>query len=193
MRCSWCLSHLKEVKWGFFCPFPPVTCAEHQLPSEGTFLVPFFVCVACLFAAPDSFRISLARGGDGKTGLLVGGAKYMQTNVWFLIFISYNNNRIISFYYNTKCSAISFGVSIFNCFNYTCFPIHLRYESLHSKGRMILRQLIQITLCPFKNTVCVCNPALSHWQNFAMISQFCWHASRNKVLCNSLLKHKDHI
>lgn len=35
--------------------------------------------VASVSAAPDSFRDSLAGGGDGKTGLLGGGAKYMWT------------------------------------------------------------------------------------------------------------------
>ena len=78
---------LRRGEVGAVSTFLQVTCAEHQLLWEGTFLVLFFVCVACLSAAPDSLRDSLARS-DGKTGLLVGGARFMQTNAWFSIFIS---------------------------------------------------------------------------------------------------------
>lgn len=77
---------LRRGEVGAFSTVLRVTCAEHQLLREGTFLVLVFVLPASP-TAPDSFRDSLA-GDDGKAGLPVGGAKCVQTVAWFSIFIS---------------------------------------------------------------------------------------------------------
>lgn len=67
---------------------PRITCEqEHQLTLEGTFLAPLFVSPASLQHLTRLERVELG-GGDGKTGLRVGGAKYMEPNARFSIFIS---------------------------------------------------------------------------------------------------------
>lgn len=104
-----------------------------------------------------------------KLGSAWAGPRPWRPTFDFSVSTSPRSGEFLAAYYETKRpsgSSVTFRLLIVS-------QINARHEPPHSKAG------IPISPCPLENTVCVCKLS-RHWQNFATISQFCWHVSRRE-------------